>query len=227
MPITPCPLCLSADTVSFFADKHRDYLRCRHCRLVFVPPRQHLSADAEKAVYDDHQNRMDDSGYRQFLSRLAEPLLSRLPARASGLDYGCGPGPLLAKMFSEQGHAMRTFDPFYANRPETLQSRYDFVTCTEVVEHFRRPRQEFQRLFGLLKPNGHLGIMTKLVINADAFSRWHYKNDPTHISFFSEDTLAWLAASYQCRLEIVGKDAIIFTAQALSASPPLPGTRRR
>lgn len=209
-----CPLCLTTDTTRFFADKQRDYLRCRHCRLVFVPPHQQLSPRAEKAIYDYHQNQIDDAGYRRFLSRLAEPLLDRLPGHACGLDFGCGPGPLLAEMFSEQGHAMRAFDPFYANQPETLQSRYDFVTCTEVVEHFRRPQEEFQRLFGLLKPSGHLGVMTKLVIDADAFSRWHYKNDPTHIGFFSEDTLQWLAASYQCRLEIIGKDVIIFTAQA-------------
>lgn len=214
MPITPCPLCLSADTAEFFQDKQRDYLRCRQCRLVFVPPHQHLTPDAEKAIYDYHQNQSEDAGYRQFLSRLAEPLSSRLPTGACGLDYGCGPGPLLAKMFREQGHTMCTFDPYYAKQPETLQSQYDFVTCTEVVEHFRQPSQEFPRLFELLKPNGHLGIMTKLVIDADAFSRWHYKNDKTHVSFFSEHTLQWLAVTYRSRLEIIGKDVIIFTAQA-------------
>lgn len=214
MPTTPCPLCFSLDTTEFFQDKQRDYLRCRQCRLVFVPPLLHLKPDAEKAIYDCHQNQIEDPGYRRFLSRLAEPLSSRLPAGAKGLDYGCGPGPLLAKMIREQGHTMHIFDLYYANQPEILQSRYDFVTCTEVVEHFRQPKQEFQRLFGLLKPRGHLAIMTKLVIDADAFSRWHYKNDMTHISFFSEDTLQWLATSYQCRLEIIGKDVIIFTAQA-------------
>lgn len=213
MPVSPCPLCLSPNTNPFFQDRRRDYLRCRQCRLVFVPPRQHLTADAEKSIYDYHQNGAEDAGYRQFLSRLATPLANRLPAGAGGLDFGCGPGPLLAKMFNELGHAMQTFDPFYANRPETLQSRYDFVTCTEVIEHFRQPRREFDLLFRLLKPGGCLGIMTKLVIDADAFSRWHYKNDPTHISFFSEDTLAWLAAAYRCRLEIIGKDVGIFTAQ--------------
>ncbi|WP_292563601.1 class I SAM-dependent methyltransferase [Methylomonas sp.] len=205
---------MSTDTVAFFQDKQRDYLRCRQCRLVFVPPWQHLSAAAEKTLYDYHQNRVEDAGYRLFLSRLAQPLSSRLPTPARGLDYGCGPGPLLAIMLREQGHTVCTFDPFYANQPQTLQSRYDFVTCTEVAEHFRQPRQEFQRLFGLLNPNGHLGIMTKLVIDADAFSRWHYKNDMTHISFFSEHTLQWLAATYRSRLEIIGKDVIIFTAQA-------------
>jgi 2-polyprenyl-3-methyl-5-hydroxy-6-metoxy-1,4-benzoquinol methylase len=80
-----------------------------------------------------------------------------------------------------------------------------------VIEHFRQPNQELHKLFALLKPKGILGIMTKLVIDADAFSRWHYKNDLTHVSFFSRDTLQWLAIKYQCRLDILGNDVIIFT----------------
>lgn len=211
MPIYSCPLCLSHDSFNFFSDRQRDYQRCRNCQLVFVPAHQHLSLQDEKALYDLHQNQLDDLGYRQFLSRLAEPMLTRLKGPAQGLDYGCGPGPLLAKLFMEQGHRMQVFDPFYAPNTEHLQSRYDFVTCTEVIEHFRQPHIDLERLFALLQPNGLLGIMTKLVIDADAFSRWHYKNDLSHISFFCRETLHWLAIKYRCRLEIIGKDAMIFT----------------
>ena len=211
MPIPACPLCLSQDTFRFFSDKNRDYYRCHSCLLVFVPADQHLSFEAEKAIYDLHQNQLDDAGYRQFLSRLAMPMLDRLPAPATGLDYGCGPGPLLAKLFTEQGHQTQTFDPFYAPDQQVLRQCYDFVSCTEVIEHFRQPKDELHTLFGLLKPDGILGITTKLVIDADAFSRWHYKNDLTHVSFFAKETLQWLATHYQCQLEILGKDVIIFS----------------
>ena len=211
MPIFSCPLCLSSDTFNFYQDKQRDYHRCGVCHLVFVPTHFHLSLHAEKALYDRHQNQLDDSGYRQFLSRLANPMLARLNSPAHGLDFGCGPGPLLAKLFVEHGHQMQIFDPIYAACPEPLQSHYDFVTCTEVIEHFRQPNIELRKLFGLVKPNAMLGIMTKLVIDVDAFSRWHYKNDPTHVSFFCKDTLEWLANTFHCQLEILGKDVIIFT----------------
>ncbi len=211
MPILACPLCLSDNTFRFFTDKNRDYDRCQNCQLVFVPACQHLSYDAENAIYDYHQNQIDDAGYRQFLSRLAKPMLDRIDMPANGLDYGCGPGPLLAQLFAEQGHYMQIFDPYYAPNKQVLQERYDFVTCTEVIEHFRQPNLELHKLFALLKPKGILGIMTKLVIDADAFSRWHYKNDLTHVSFFSRDTLQWLAIKYQCRLDILGNDVIIFT----------------
>ncbi|MGY6275502.1 class I SAM-dependent methyltransferase [Methylomonas sp. MgM2] len=181
---------------------------------MFVPAQQHLSLAREKAIYDRHENRPDDPGYRQFLSRLAIPLQAKLPPCSVGLDFGCGPGPTLAQMLAEQGHRVEVFDPFYAYRPMLLQSRYGFVTCTEVAEHFRQPAKEFEILFSLLKPHGILALMTKLVIDAAAFSRWHYKNDMTHISFYSASTLQWLADHYQCHLDIIGKDVIFFSRQA-------------
>ena len=206
---TTCPLCLAEHSQPFHRDKQREYLRCGVCMLVFVTESRHLSPAAEKALYDLHQNQTDDPGYWRFLSRLATPLFARLPPAANGLDYGCGPGPALAEILRAAGHTVQLFDPIYANDLEHLNNTYQFITCTEVVEHFRQPRQEFDRLFGMLQADGWLAIMTKLVIDADAFSRWHYKNDPTHIAFFSQPTFAWLARHYDCRVEFVGKDVII------------------
>jgi len=213
MSDTVCPLCSSNALFLFNRDQQRDYYRCEECYLVFVPIDQHLSAIEEKAIYDLHENHLDDPDYRQFLSRLTTPLLPRLLPTSVGLDYGCGPGPMLAQMLSEQGLRIDLFDPFYVNNPQVLNRRYDFVTCTEVVEHFRQPGKEFKKLFALLKSKGVLALMTKLVINADAFSRWHYKNDMTHICFYSNQTLHWLARTHQCDLNILGKDVIIFQRQ--------------
>lgn len=177
--------------------------------LVFVNQEQHLTRYQEKAIYDLHENSESDPGYLAFLSRLAQPLLARIPANANGLDFGCGPGPALAKVFRVSGHTMSLYDPFYADYPERLRSTYDFVVCTEVVEHFRDPKREFDLLFDLLEPGGWLGIMTKLVIDAEAFAKWHYKNDLTHIAFYSRSTFYWLARRHGCEVEFIGKDVII------------------
>jgi len=209
-----CPLCLSEAISAFFSDKQRDYLLCQTCSLVFVPQQQHLDFKQEKAIYDLHQNHAADLGYRQFLSRLATPLLTGLQADAAGLDFGCGPGPVLADVLKQAGHSVALYDPFYADLPQNLQHSYDFISCSEVAEHFRQPQQTFLLLFSLLKPLGRLGLMTKLVRDVQAFSRWHYKNDQTHISFYSKTTLQWLADHYQCRVEFIGQDVAIFTAPA-------------
>ncbi|WP_406665017.1 class I SAM-dependent methyltransferase [Gallaecimonas sp. GXIMD1310] len=204
----PCPLC-HAPVSPYAEDKHRRYWQCQCCRLVFADPASHLAAAAEKAVYDLHQNSADDDGYRRFLERLSIPLLARLQPGQRGLDFGCGPGPVLASMLEKAGMQMTTFDPFYAPDPQRLNSCYDFVTCTEVVEHFQQPAQSWQQLADLVRPGGWLGIMTKLVISPARFASWHYKNDPTHVSFYSEATFAWLASRHGFSWQRLDTDVLL------------------
>ena len=205
-----CTLCGSVDTEPFFEDKTRTYLQCGDCRLVFVPRRFWLSLHEEKAIYDLHQNEPEDEGYRRFLSRLALPLMERLKPNSEGLDFGCGPGPALPLLFEEQGHRVSRYDPLYHNNPSVFDRQYDFICATEVVEHLRDPNREFARLFAMLKKGGWLGLMTKLVIDKNAFSRWHYIRDLTHILFFSRSTFERLATRFNTRLKIIGNDTILF-----------------
>ena len=208
LQIRTCPLCRTTEATDFFRDD-RDFLRCSTCRLVFVPPDQLPSAAAEKAQYDQHRNSPQDQQYRNFLNRLFEPLSQRLPAHSRGLDFGSGPGPTLSVMFEEAGHTMQLYDPFYAPDRRVLDSEYDFITASEVVEHLHHPRDEFDHLWCCLRPGGLLGVMTKRVIDAPAFARWHYKDDPTHVSFFSDATFDWLASLWQADLTIVASDVVL------------------
>ena len=205
-----CPLCTQQQATPFYQDKSREYLRCGVCDLTFVPSCFHLSTEDEKAVYDQHQNSPNDQGYRRFLNRIFEPLQARLQPGSSGLDFGSGPGPTLSVMFSEAGHDVTIYDPYYAPNAEVLSQRYDFVTASEVVEHFCRPRLDFEHMWACVKPNGLLGVMTKRAGNLEAFANWHYKNDPTHISFFSEETFSWLAGRWNAELVIAGDDVVVF-----------------
>jgi SAM-dependent methyltransferase len=204
-----CPLCRSLQTDAFHRDRQRNYYRCRSCRLVFVPPKHYIRREEEKAEYDRHQNRPDDPGYRQFLSRLFLPLQERLALNSQGLDFGSGPGPTLSVMLTEAGHDVVLYDPFYAHHPDVLTRRYDFITASEVVEHLHHPGLELDRLYRLLKPGGLLGIMTKQVIDRTRFANWHYINDPTHVCFFSTATFAWLTARWGARLDFIAHDVII------------------
>ncbi len=210
MIMQTCPLCEAKTVSGYFSDKRRSYLNCRRCRLIFVPREQFLSEDEEKSRYDLHQNSPADEAYRQFLSRIFNPLLERLPAGAQGLDFGSGPGPTLSVMFAEAGYPMDIYDYYYAKNPETLEREYDFITATEVLEHLKNPRQELDRLWGCLKKGGNLGIMTQCPPVNLPFAKWRYKDDPTHICFFSAKTLQWLSDIWQAELNFFGKDAAIF-----------------
>ena len=104
MPNNRCPLCHASSIHPFHQDNRRYYFQCTRCQLVFADRTTLLSDTEELAQYQLHENNLEDPGYRQFLQRLAAPLLSSLPAAGlSGLDFGCGPGPLLAQMLREAG----------------------------------------------------------------------------------------------------------------------------
>lgn len=209
MPADTCPLCQSTNIAFYHSDKKRTYLQCQQCQLVYVSPQDRLSSAQEKAIYDQHQNNPDDIGYRRFLNRVAQPLIERLPTNAVGLDFGCGPGPTLSVMLQEHGLECALYDIFYFPDTQALQQRYDFITCTEAIEHFCQPSNEWQQLLSMLKPGGYLALMTKLVIDKAAFSQWHYKNDQTHVSFFSRATFEYLAHQHRFQLTFIGNDVIL------------------
>lgn len=204
-----CPLCHTFGGIDYYEDANRKYRQCSSCALVYVPLDYYLSREAEKAVYDLHQNAPDDPEYRRFLSRLFIPMLDRIRTKSRGLDFGSGPGPTLSVMFEEAGHEMAIYDSFYARDESVWDVKYDFITATEVMEHLHHPRKALNRLWGCVRPGGLLGVMTKLVLNREAFAEWHYKYDPTHVSFFSRKTFEWLGEFWRSKPEFVDNDVIL------------------
>ncbi len=226
-----CPLCTSENSVLFSQDRRRCYFLCPCCDLVFADPASLLDQDAELAIYQQHQNDPTDLRYRQFLAKLAEPLLARLaPARQwsghqlQGLDFGSGPGPTLSLMLAEAGLVMANYDPYFADDQTLLQRRYDVICATEAIEHFYQPALEWQLWLTMLNQGGWLGLMTKLRPEPVAFANWHYKNDPTHVSFFSRETFRYLANRDQFSVEFIGPDVILLQKLATSTAEPSAST---
>jgi 2-polyprenyl-3-methyl-5-hydroxy-6-metoxy-1,4-benzoquinol methylase len=209
--LSHCPLCLSEAVLQVYhQDGNRTYLGCNCCGLVKLADQHHLSSTDEKAQYDLHQNNPDDPGYRKFLSRTFTPLLTRISKQAVGLDFGCGPGPTISILGEESGVRISNYDLYYFNQGELLEQQYDFVTMTEVIEHIAQPNKLLKRLDLILKPNAILAIMTKRLIDNQQFKTWHYKNDPTHICFYSLDVFHWIAQKFNWRLEVIDKDVVFF-----------------
>jgi hypothetical protein len=163
---------------------------------------------AELAHYRRHQNDPADPGYRRFLARLADPLLAKLAPGSTILDYGCGPGPALARMLEEAGHRVSLFDPFFAptrRRSGPLRRRH----LHRVAEHFHEPAAEFDRLGTLLRPGGWLALLTCWQTDDARFADWHYRRDPTHVVFYKASTLEHLARSRGWSIELPVKDVAL------------------
>lgn len=208
-PAPRCPVCTAATVRPLATVDGRAYRRCDRCEATWLSPSQLPTADGERAEYLRHQNNPADAGYRRFLDKLAAPLLARLSPHSAGLDYGCGPGPALAAMLRQAGHAVALYDPLFQPDAAVLRCSYDFITCTEVVEHFHRPAAEFARLDALLRPGGWLGIMTCFQTDDARFAAWHYRRDPTHVVFYREHTFRHLARRLGWSCEIPAKDVVL------------------
>ncbi|RUO18746.1 methyltransferase [Aliidiomarina iranensis] len=210
-----CPLCREAIAGEpWFVETRaplqgREHFQCMHCHVVFVPQRFHVSDAEAKALYELHENNPNDIGYRKFLARAAEPVQRLLPQGSSGLDFGSGPGPTLSLMLNEAGFPCSIFDIFYANNPERLQQTYDFITSTEVFEHLAQPRQVLNQLVPLLNHGGLLVIMTQRPKTIDRYQKWTYLLDPTHITFFRDETFQWIAQHWPLELIELHKDVAV------------------
>jgi len=206
-----CPLCSSTISLPFYKDEKREYKQCSYCSLVYVLKESLLDEACEKARYDLHTNSPDDENYRKFLSKVSLPVMQRVTEGAKGLDFGSGPGPTLSLIFEEAGYEMNIYDHFYARDKEILEQKYDFITSTEVVEHLYKPKEVLDGLWSILNEKGLLCLLTQVYPEKDDFVKWYYKNDPTHVCFFSFETMQWLANEWQAELEILGKDVFVFT----------------
>lgn len=183
-----CPLCNSTGN-DFFK---MEFFICPTCSGIFRNKKSLPDTEEEKKRYDLHQNDVSDAGYLQFVSPVTGYVISTIDKNKKGLDYGCGPSSAIHKILSENNYSIRKYDPFYFPEKDIFDSKFNFIICCEVIEHFHQPAQEFEKLKKMLVPDGELLIMTHLFDSSINFENWYYKNDFTHVFFYRNETLEWI-----------------------------------
>lgn len=167
------------------------------------------SSESEKNRYLEHQNAELTDGYKKFLHNIIDPLASIQSNLDRGLDFGCGPYPMMSKLLSNEGFLVENYDPFFY--PLVLDDKmYDFITLCEVIEHFSHPKLELNKIKKMLRLGGHLYIQTSLLHSGIDFKSWWYKDDITHVSFFSEKTIRYICQSVGFeQIEVSHKNIVI------------------
>lgn len=214
-----CPLCQNQQVEGFVRvqrskkrpEDWREYFRCSVCHLIFLHPDQRMGPEEEKARYATHNNDPSDLRYEGFLRRLWEPLKSRVSPGESGLDFGCGPTEAMREIAARDGFDLISYDPFFFPNPEVLQNTYDFIYCSEVIEHLYEPGKVFAQLAKLLGPGGRLGLMTGRLEDWSQFKTWGYITDPSHVCFYPLATIDWLSQVYGFEVEQVSLRVHILT----------------
>lgn len=210
-----CPLCQSPETHAVFEKNdarlgRREYVQCPACKLIHLLPQYLLSHEDEKKRYDLHTNSPDERGYVEFLNQLVEPLCGFVPPGSSGMDFGCGPGPTVSVLMKERGYQVADYDPIYFPDNHCLSRTFDFITVTEVIEHFYDPHREMLRLDRMLRPGGHIGLMTYVYTDVPQFSAGWYHNEPTHVCFYHRETFEWIARWLGWKIEYLTGRVMIF-----------------
>ncbi|MFV8226542.1 class I SAM-dependent methyltransferase [Christiangramia aquimixticola] len=206
----PCSLC-NCTTQEFDLIEDRSYLQCSGCKAILLSPSNFLSPQAEKFRYSLHNNDISDPGYREFVAPIVMQVLKDQKTSASGLDFGCGTGPVISAILEELGYKMHLYDPYFRPDAKALQRKYDFIVCCEVMEHFQQPLKEFRLLTDLLTEGGKLYCKTELWKTGLDFKSWHYKNDATHVFFYTEDSLNWIKTHFNLSDLKVYKKFLVFT----------------
>ena len=206
-----CTVCRSFNVQKFGTFDNKLYWQCHLCEAKFLDHRHFLTPAQEKTHYLHHDNKITDLAYRNFLSQLKTPLTQMLSKNDVGLDYGCGNGPALADMFYREGFEVALYDPYFFPNKDIFEKKFDFITCTETVEHFYRPYQEFTKIDNLLKAGGKLGFLTCFSTNEHAFKNWHYRRDPTHVVFYNEQTFKVISSQRGWDCSVPSKDVVLIS----------------
>jgi len=188
-----CPLCLSeAKWYCDYFNEVVEFFRCKNCSSIFKSPDYFPDIKFEKERYETHNNDIYDKRYQKFVSPITNKIKEDFKNTSLGLDYGCGTGPVATYVLEKEGYKLKLYDPFFHPHESVLKENYDFIICCEVMEHFFYPEKEFKKLRGLLKTNSKLYCKTKMIseeMTVNDFKEWHYKNDPTHVFFYTSMSL--------------------------------------
>lgn len=202
-----CPFCNSS-LVNIYDIKQKKYVFCTNCGGIALE-KSFFSSDIEqKNRYILHENTLNNIGYKKFLCNFANPILDFLQDYINDknnltiFDFGSGPVPCLCELlknYVELGKLPNNteffnYDKFFT--PEKNLKACDLCFCLEVVEHFEKPLENFIELANCVKKDGFLAVGTILVpkesYSIEEFSKWWYKDDFTHVSFYTEKALELL-----------------------------------
>ena len=205
-----CTVCKSKNLQICLEINELVYWKCNFCEAKLLDQKNYISFNEEKKHYLKHNNIINDQGYRDFLSRLTKPLKDKISLNDLGLDYGCGYAPALADILKKDGFSVDLYDPFFFPNNEIFLNKFNFIICSEVIEHFFHPYEEFLKIDSIMQSNAWFGIMTTFMTEDYLFKDWYYRRDPTHVVFYNKKTFNVIADQHNWKVLFPFKNIALF-----------------
>ena len=200
-----CKICSSKTVRIENSKKDIIYYNCINCDFIFINESNINTPKNERLRYLKHNNTLDNNNYVKIFKELIEKYIicSKNKIRRI-LDFGCGSIPVFAKLLKDNGFIVDVYDKYFFPHKDYFKKKYDLITLIEIIEHLKNPLKELIHLKNLLNKKGLFIIKTLFhPENNDIFLKWWYKEDFTHISFFSQKTFKFLAKLLNMKLLII------------------------
>jgi 2-polyprenyl-3-methyl-5-hydroxy-6-metoxy-1,4-benzoquinol methylase len=216
MTNTLCPICGATAATPFYAKNGYTIVECTACHMRFVSPMltaEELTAHYQKAEYfagECEQGYLDYADMKKALlphfQRRLQTIEAHLPQRGKLLDFGCAAGYFLeeaqqhgwnisgVELSQDMAHRAEQLlrSPIHTS-PDSLPDRdFDAITLWEVIEHLPDPINTLRQLCDRLRPGGRLMLSTPNSGHWQALrakERWGSYRPPSHLQYFTRDTL--------------------------------------
>lgn len=187
----------------------KDYYFCNNCQFVFKNNKLVLSSTDEKQRYMLHNNTIEDTKYLEYFKEFVNKIDPYLSGKI-GLDYGSGLGKVLEYVMETFfDYSIDSYDKYFHNNV-ILKTGYDFVVCTEVIEHILNPIKFIKEIDEYLNSGCELVFMTKFRnMSRESFYDWWYIRDVTHIGFYNITTFEYLASKFNYSIIFTDNDSIV------------------
>lgn len=137
----------------------RDQVPIRHKFVRLVTYAADVAIESKPTI-GSYWQRTDAENWS--ISKFIERSTGQMPDGASILDAGSGSSPYLLYFNKQDYHSCDAYFPggvsYFADLEflPVTDHAYDYVICTQVLEHVKYPRKVLQELYRVLKPGGKL-----------------------------------------------------------------------
>lgn len=220
---TPCcPICNSPSV--FLIKKKRIFWECPVCTLIFTP--QKLCSIYETLHYIRQWKNSSQDFWNKVIATIL-PLLETHHVPRRILDFGAGSGDF-SKTLRSRGFDVTEYEPMrhVKTGSQDYPVLFDCIIALEVIEHIQNLQEVFAMLSRWLAPGGMLFFSTVIIEPSPdpahkqhQFQNYWYKDDLTHVNFFTVPAIEMLASILGFKATIFMPYYFLFTPRQSGNTP--------
>ena len=212
-----CRVC-KIPSEEFYKDT-RTFYKCPVCYLIFTEEM------ADEKGSEEHYKKQWTEGNPDFWKQQVDVFMGvaeRFITPAKILDFGSGSGAITEELRS-RGYDVTPLEPMEHGylRDQNYPYLFNLIVGLEVIEHIPNLWDELRELNDVLQPGGVMIFSTAMTDKfiehpqaVEVFKGWWYKDDQTHVSFFSTDSVAMMAHKMGYESYVVGDQLFVLKKPA-------------